>query len=99
MNKVDSFTKMEHKDGGIAYSAMICLYIFIVFIGQAVLNAIVKSQSTISIAISALFSPLAMLAVIAYYIEYNRCKKQMLWRVVVNCFELCIFEILNTTHY
>lgn len=72
MNKVDSFTKMEHKDGGIAYSAMICLYIFIVFIGQAVLNAIVKSQSTISIAISALFSPLAMLAVIAYYRIFKR---------------------------
>ncbi len=67
MNKVGYFTKMEYKDGGIAFSAMICLYIFITFIGQALLSVIVKSQSTANIAISSLFSPLAMLAVIVYY--------------------------------
>ena len=52
------------KNGGVAYMAMIVLYLFITFIGQTVAAATFGNDSVVYIAVCSTFSLIAMFAVI-----------------------------------
>ena len=61
MDKNCKGVKLNSKDGGRAFAVMIVLYVFISFVGQFMLSAVCESGSATNIAISALFSIIAII--------------------------------------
>ncbi len=59
-------------DGGFAFAIMICAYIFISFIGQAVAGAIFGVKSVAYTAVCSLFSALAMVLAVLYFTLYKK---------------------------
>jgi membrane protease YdiL (CAAX protease family) len=73
------------KDSGIAFSAMIVLYLLITLLGQAILLAVTEQGSTLFVLVCSLFSLLA-LGVVFFYYSFNR-------KISIN--ELCGVKKVN----
>lgn len=81
--------KLNAKDGGIAFSVMIVLYVLISFVGQVVLSAVCESGSVVQISISALFSIVAIiLTCSAILLQKNAPIKETLSMEKFKCFSL-----------
>lgn len=70
--KNKQFNNLTCKDGGIAFSAMLIVYVFLSFVGQAVCISAFGVDSFECIAISPLFSTLALMGVVLYY-KLTKC--------------------------
>lgn len=74
MGNTNYKVNFESKDGGLSFAIMIALYVFITFLGQSVLQTFATPKSVLSLAISSLFSAVAMALVIIYYIVSKGAK-------------------------
>ena len=73
------------KDSGIAFSAMIVLYLLITLLGQTILLAVTEQGSTLFVWVSSLFSQISMLAVVCYYFNKRKiCLKELCLEQKVN---------------
>lgn len=61
------------KDGGIAFSLAITLYVLITFLGQTVFGALLGSQSVAYLAVCATFAPVAMIITIVLFCNRKEC--------------------------
>jgi len=74
MNNKQTKLQLNAYNGGIAFSFMMTLYVFISFIGQAVCGAIFDRNSSAYVAICSTFSVISLLVVILFYIFYGKNK-------------------------
>lgn len=65
------YLQTNSKDAGLAFSTMICLYVFISFLGQAIVGSIFERGTIGYTAICALFPTIAIGVVILYYWLYK----------------------------
>ena len=70
--KNKQFNNLTCKDGGIAFSAMLIVYVFLSFVGQAVCISAFGLDSFEFVAISPLFSTLALMGIVLYY-KLTKC--------------------------
>ncbi len=66
------------KDSGIAFSAMVVLYLLITLLGQTILLAVTEENSALFVGVCSLFSQIAITIVICYFARgRNVCLKEL----------------------
>lgn len=74
MNNKQTKLQLNAYNGGIAFSSMMMLYVFISFLGQAICGAIFDKSSGEYIAICSTFSVISLLGVVLFYVFYGKNK-------------------------
>lgn len=72
MEQKNFYFKTNSKHAGLAYATMICLYVFISFLGQAIVGSIFEQGTIGYTALCSIFPALAIGIVILYYWQYKR---------------------------
>ena len=72
MNNKQTKLQLNAYNGGIAFSSMMTLYVFISFLGQAICGAIFDKSSGEYIAICSTFSAISLLGVVLFYVFYGK---------------------------